>query len=206
MRFYYCTNLSSTTIPNSVTSIGDYVFYYCTNLTSVTIGNSITSIGDGDFWLCISLTTVTIPNSVTNIGSSAFWYCTNLTGVYFKGNAPSLGNSYVFCQAYKATVYYLPGTTGWGAPGTLFGNRLTALWVLPNPMILNYEPSFGVRTNRFGFIISWATNVSVVVEVCSMTNSTWVPLQTNTLTGGWVYFSDPDWTNYSVRCYRLRSP
>jgi hypothetical protein len=112
----------------------------------------------------------------------------------------------VFYNDIKATVYYLPGTTGWGTPGSLFGGCPTALWMLPNPMILNYEPSFGVRTNRFGFIISWATNVSVVVEVCSMTNSTWVPLQTNTLTGGWVYFSDPQWTNYPVRCYRLRSP
>jgi len=63
-----------------------------------------------------------------------------------------------------------------------------------------------VQTNRFGFIISWATNISVVVEASTLTNPTWVPLQTNTLTGGWCYFSDPDWTNYPVRCYRLRSP
>jgi hypothetical protein len=73
-------------------------------------------------------------------------------------------------------------------------------------MILNFEPNFGVRTNQFGFIISWATNIPVVVEGCSMTNATWVPLQTNTLTGGSCYFSDPQWTNYPVRCYRLRSP
>jgi hypothetical protein len=74
-----------------------------------------------------------------------------------------------------------------------------------NP-ILNFEPSIGVRTNRFGFTISWATNIPVVVEACSMTNPTWAPLQTNTLTGGTCYFSDPQWTNYPVRCYCLRSP
>ena len=34
--FYYCTNLTNVTIPNSVTNIGDYAFYYCTSLTSVT--------------------------------------------------------------------------------------------------------------------------------------------------------------------------
>ena len=42
----YCTSLTSVTIPNSVTSIGDEAFHDCTSLTSVTIPNSVTSIGD----------------------------------------------------------------------------------------------------------------------------------------------------------------
>ena len=71
----------NTTIPNSVTSIGDYAFSDCTGLTSVTIGNSVTSIGDGAFDACTGLTSVTIPNSVTSIGDDAFFYCTGLTSV-----------------------------------------------------------------------------------------------------------------------------
>ena len=74
------------------------------------------------------------------------------------------------------------------------------------PLILNNGPSFGVLTNRFGFIISWASNLSVVVEASSLADPTWVPLQTNTLTGGSCYFSDPQWTNCPSRFYRLRSP
>jgi hypothetical protein len=34
----------------------------------------------------------------------------------------------------------------------------------------------------------------------------WFPLQTNTLTADFWYFSDPAWTNYSKRFYRVRSP
>ena len=41
-----------------VTSIGDYAFYYCTSLTSVTIPDSVTSIGNEAFGVCISLTSV----------------------------------------------------------------------------------------------------------------------------------------------------
>jgi hypothetical protein len=79
--------------------------------------------------------------------------------------------------------------------------------VLPTPLILNTTPTFGVRTNRFGFIISWATNASVVVEACtSLANPTWSPVGTNTLSEGWSYFGDPQWTNYASRFYRLRSP
>jgi len=34
----------------------------------------------------------------------------------------------------------------------------------------------------------------------------WLPIQTNTLTSGQMYFSDPQWTNHPARFYRLRSP
>ena len=44
--FYDCSGLTSVSIPNSVTSIGNYAFYNCSGLTSVTIPNSVTSIGD----------------------------------------------------------------------------------------------------------------------------------------------------------------
>jgi hypothetical protein len=62
----------------------------------------------------------------------------------------------------------------------------------------------GVRTNQFGFNITGTSNIVVVVEASTnLANSTWSPLRTNTLTGGSYYFSDPQWTNYSSRFYRL---
>ena len=69
----------SITIPDSVTSIGDYAFSYCTSLTSIEIPDSVTSIGDYAFSYCTSLTSVKIPNSVTSIGDYAFERCDKLT-------------------------------------------------------------------------------------------------------------------------------
>jgi hypothetical protein len=206
LAFFFCRNLTSITIPNSVTSIGYEAFDECILLTSVTIPDSITSIASWTFAYCSSLTNVTVPSSVTNIGSWTFYNCTSLTGVYFKGNAPSLGSLgwSVFSGDNNPTAYYLPGTTGWS---TNFAGLPTALWLLPNPLILNSGPSFGVQTNGFGFIISWATNISVVVEACTnLANPIWSPVGTNTLTGGLSHFSDPAWTNYPARLYRLRTP
>ena len=74
------------TIPNSVTSIGEYAFSHCTSLTSVTIPDSVTSIGDWAFSHCTSLTSVTISDSVTSIGEYAFYDCTSLTDVYYAGS------------------------------------------------------------------------------------------------------------------------
>ena len=144
---------------------------------------------------------MTIPNSVTNIGDYVFSDCLYLTSIYFQGNAPGLGSD-VFDADAIATVYYLPGTTGWEDFGQLTGLP-TVFW---NPQAQTSDGSFGVGNSGFGFNITGTSGLVVVVEGCSLAIPIWVPLQTNILTGGSCYFSDPQWTNYPVRCYRLRSP
>ena len=89
--FWYCSGLTSVTIPNSVTSIGSYAFSGCSGLTSVTISNSVTSIGSYAFRDCSGLTSVTIPNSVTSIGYRAFEHCSSLTSVTIPNSVTSIG-------------------------------------------------------------------------------------------------------------------
>ncbi len=64
----------SYTIPNSVTTIGEWAFCGCESIASVTIPNSVTTIEYRSFSDCESLTSVTIPNSVKRIGALAFGY------------------------------------------------------------------------------------------------------------------------------------
>ena len=164
------------TIPESVTNIWAFAFYACNGLTSVTIGNGITSIG-----------------------VYAFAYCTSLTAVYFQGNAPNVDGGVLY-DDNNATVYYLPGTTGWSST---FGGRPTVLWL---PEVRTSDADFGVRTNRFGFTIRWAKDRVVVVEASpGLGNPVWTPVSTNTLSGGLSYFSDPQWTNHPTRFYRVVS-
>ncbi|MCR4765236.1 MAG: leucine-rich repeat domain-containing protein, partial [Bacteroidaceae bacterium] len=49
MLFLFCKNLTSITIPDSVTSIDGYAFSGCSALTFITIPNSISVISDGCF-------------------------------------------------------------------------------------------------------------------------------------------------------------
>ena len=222
--FKLCTSLPSVTIPGSATYFGDFAFYNCSQLASVTMANGLTSIGTAVFNLCPKLIGVTIPGSVSTIGNSAFFNCTNLTyitipngvsnlmgyafygcfnlaSIYCLGNTPSPTNdSTVFSGDNRATVYYLPETVGWGPT---FDDRPTMLW---NPQVQRSAANFGVRTNRFGFSLTGTSGLVIVVEACTnLTGTDWQPLQTNTLTGGEAYFSDPQWTNYPGRFYRLRS-
>ena len=103
--FRDCTSLTSVTIPDSVTSIGGGTFYNCTGLTSVTIGNSVTSIGEDVFYNCTRLTSVAIGNSVTSIGIWAFGYCKSLTSVTIGNSVTSIGNlAFEYCTSLTSVT------------------------------------------------------------------------------------------------------
>ena len=90
--FGYCTSLTSITIPDSVTSIGKYAFSGCKGLTSIIISDNVTSISYGAFSGCTGLTSITIPDSVTTIGGEAFLSCTGLTNITIPNSVTSIGS------------------------------------------------------------------------------------------------------------------
>ena len=146
-----------------------------------------------------------IGSGVVSIGDSVFGACHSLTSAYFQGNAPTVIGSNVF-YADSVTIYYLPGTTGWG-PTTFGGNVPPVEMVLWNPQVQTGDGKFGVQNNEFGFDITGTTNIPIVLEAATnLTAAPWTALQSCTLTNGSAYFSDPNWTNYPSRFYRIRSP
>ncbi len=197
--FYFCTNLSAINLPNGLLSIGSAAFAYCMNLATVTIPDSVTALGSYAFGSCARLASATISKNLTSLADQTFYNCPSLTGVYFPGAPPALGQS-VFAGDALAVAYYLAEVPGWGSTFDLLP---TAPWL---PRALNSDESFGVRTNRFGFTLVWASGKVVVVEASPrLANPTWLAINTNALAGGSAYFSDPQWTNYPARFYRIRS-
>ena len=103
--FTSCYALSSVTIPNSVTSIDVDAFSYCYVLSSITIPNSVTSIGDNAFYECYALSSVTIPNSVTSIGEQVFYYCYALSSITIPNSVTSIdGSAFYYCYALSSVT------------------------------------------------------------------------------------------------------
>ncbi|MBE6301144.1 MAG: hypothetical protein E7085_04715 [Parabacteroides distasonis] len=136
--FFGCSSLTSVTIPNSVTSIEESAFSSCRNLTSITIPNSVTSIGDYAFVSCVSLTSVTIPNSVTNIGDNAFMECTGLTSVTIPNSVTSIG-TYAFCFCENLTEIHCKATTPPTINSFAFNNESSCTLYVPEGYKSVYE-------------------------------------------------------------------
>lgn len=107
----YREEIQSVEIGEGVTSIGQLAFFYCTSLTSVTLPSTLTQISGGTanygaFRDCISLESITLPDGLTTIGAMAFRGCTSLKSISFPDSLTSLGN-YAFqdCTALTSVVY-----------------------------------------------------------------------------------------------------
>lgn len=76
--FSVCKELTSITIPEGVTAIGNMAFLYCEKLVSVNLPNSLERIGEESFSGCNSLEQIYIPANVMYIDPIAFWYSGNI--------------------------------------------------------------------------------------------------------------------------------
>lgn len=130
--FWHC-DITSVTIPNSVTNIGDFAFDMCNRMTSVTIPNSVTSIGNSAFRECSGLTSVTIGNSVTSIGEWAFKDCSGLTSVTIPNSVTSIGDNAFYCENLTTVV-------------SLIENPLTITWYLSLPVAGHRAIAFSQNT------------------------------------------------------------
>ena len=63
---FYCADITSVVIPDTVQYIGPLAFNACANLTSVDFGNGVKYLDDQCFCMCKSLTSIDIPASMTS--------------------------------------------------------------------------------------------------------------------------------------------
>lgn len=110
----------------------------------------------------------------------------------------------VFYYQFIGDICNISVHNGNALSGTEIETLCKATSPVKRPTVLS-DINFGVRSNRFGFNINLADGGVVVVEATGSLYG-WDPLQSVTVTSSSVYFSDPQWTNFNSRFYRLRSP
>lgn len=133
----------NSTIPATVTSIGQYAFEHCSGLTSVVIPASVTSIGYEAFRNCKDLESVTIyAPSLTTYGSGAF--VGNKTGrkIYvFSGCVDTYKAGW---SSYSSDIQAIANVTVSGVTARQDPEDVTNYWTT------YYHPAANVRINAVG--------------------------------------------------------
>ena len=109
-------NITSITIPNSVTEIGGGVFYNCTALKSIVFSTNMNSLPcyrysdygtryQGFFQNCSSLESITIPNNIVEIGDLAFEGCSTLVSIEIPNSVIEIGGGvFAGCRSLKTVI------------------------------------------------------------------------------------------------------
>ena len=173
---YQMGNLTSLTIPNSVTEMGKYVFSYCKGLTSpsLSIGQNVKNIGYYAFSYCEGLTTIELPESVTKIENGAFAFCSGLTTVVIADNVEQIGvDAFRNCSSLKDLTIG-EGVTSIGSGAFSECNALTSVtWNAVNCADLEqpFQAAKEITTFLFGDKVEHVP-ATLCYEMSHLTNLT----------------------------------
>jgi hypothetical protein len=179
--FYQNTNVTSITVPSTVTNIGQYAFNGCSNhLTTVSMAGSAT-IPLQAFENCSALTSVTL-TAVTNIAGYAFENCTSLASITLPSTLASLGasneNAFDGCTALTAINVAAGNPYLTSSNGVVFNSNVTTLiecpcglggrYVIPSTVTTIGSESFGGNINLTNIIVpASVTNIqNIAFEFC----------------------------------------
>ena len=121
--FQNCEEITSVTIPNTVSFIEDGAFTGCKNMTSVSIGNAVTRIGKyydsdtfnpydypgGAFAGCSSLASIELDDAIEFIGYNAFNGCSSLASVSLPRSLTTIGER-AFSNCDNLTSIEIPNS------------------------------------------------------------------------------------------------
>ena len=130
-RAFYLSNLTSISMSNSVTLIGEQSFAFCYNLNDMTLSNNLVEIKPSAFYECSALTAITLPNSVAIIGDRAFEH-NGFTSVTIPANVTTLGDN-VFHACNSLTTIEVSSTNPnySSLNGVLYNKDQTILFEYP---------------------------------------------------------------------------
>ncbi|MBQ9767495.1 MAG: leucine-rich repeat protein, partial [Lachnospiraceae bacterium] len=109
--FYWSTNCTSLTLPESLVTIREYGFNNLRALEEVTLPSNLKTMEFCAFSECVALKSITIPDSVTTVGTSVFSNCYGLESAVIGNGIKSIPNSMFFGDKKLSKVTLPEGLT-----------------------------------------------------------------------------------------------
>ena len=103
--------VTSVTISEGITTVGDYAFRNYKKLQTISIASTVTTIGSYAFYGCAKLESIDIPTGVTSIGSYAFYQCTTLTEVVIPSGITEIADNTFYGDTALTSVTIPEGVT-----------------------------------------------------------------------------------------------
>lgn len=95
----------SYSVPNGVTSIGQFAFHMCA-LDEIVLPDGLLVIEEGAFWSSTNLRSVVIPAGVVSIGRNTFYNCSALTSVVIPPSVKTIdGGAFQDCRALASIMF-----------------------------------------------------------------------------------------------------
>lgn len=139
--FFGCTALRHVSIPESVTNMAPYVFYSCSSLQSVELPQSLTYMGDGMFCSCTSLKEVAVPELIDSIPLRCFYHCDSLRTVLLPEGLTSIDES-AFSDCFSLDSMVLPQNITSIGKKAFYNCRNLKMIELPQMLVSMGEESF----------------------------------------------------------------
>ena len=168
LTFNRCTNLTSISIPNSVTNINDDAFFGCNSLANIMMPG-VKSIGTRAFFGCTGLRSLTLPDGLLKIGSLAFSDCLGLKEVTIPGSVTSVG-LFAFSGCTGLTAFIVDPLNKFfsSKDGVLFDKNATTLVQLPGETSGGFSIPSGV-TNIASTAFAFCGNLTNIAIPASVT-------------------------------------
>lgn len=103
--FFKANALNFVSIPDTVTTIGEFAFAEMVNLEQAQMPDSVTEMGDYAFQNCLSLRTINISSNLKSIGKYTFSNCSGMTEIIIPGTIEKImDRSFANCINLKNLV------------------------------------------------------------------------------------------------------
>lgn len=109
------TDITTLSVNEPVTSIGDFACAGCKKLTTVNLNQQVNSIGKCAFGNCGSLTNLTLPEGLPSISEYAFYFCTSLKEVKLPSTVTVIGDEAFRNCSKLQSINFPEGLTSIGA-------------------------------------------------------------------------------------------